>query len=92
MDLLFEALKSLFEAYGGQYGFVVQAVTWIGTARLVFKPIMAAIESIVAQTPSKDDDKKLEEVKASQWYYWLVFTLDWFASIKFPSLMRGRRK
>lgn len=84
MELLFEALKSLLESYGGQYGIVVQIVTIIGTARLVFKPIMVAIEQIVSSTPSQEDDKKLEEVKESTWYKYLVFALDWFASIKLP--------
>lgn len=88
MEVILEGLKQLIELYIGQYGWLAAFVSWVGTARLVFKPIMTAIESIIAATPSKNDDKSLEEVKASQWYYWLIFLLDYFASIKAPSQMK----
>lgn len=92
MEAILEGLKQLIQIYIGEYGWLAAFVTYVGTARLVFKPIMTAIEAIVAQTPSADDDKRLEEIKASRWYYWLVYFLDYFGSIKVPSIMRGRKK
>ena len=92
LDLILEGLKNLLEAYAGQYGIIVLVVTWVGTLRLIFKPLMTAVESIIAATPSKDDDRRLEEIKNSTWYYWFVYLLDWFASIKLPAQTKSNRK
>lgn len=91
MELLLEGLKHLIEAYGGQYGIVVQLVAILGSVRLVVKPLMTAYESYVASTPDTSDDKRLEDIKASTWYYWLIFMLDWFASIKIKPKVQRRR-
>lgn len=82
MEMILEGLKLLIESYGGQFGWAVQVVAWVGTLRLIVKPVMVAIETIVATTETTEDDKKLEEVKASRWYYWFIFVIDWVASIK----------
>lgn len=91
METLLEGLKQLIEAYVGNYGWLAAFVTWVGTARLIFKPIMTAIESIVAATDTKEDDKRLEEIKKSKVYYWLLYFLDYFASIKAPVMMKGKK-
>lgn len=56
----------------------------MGFLRLVFKPIMTAVQAIVAATPSTKDDEKLAEVQASKVYLGLVWLLDYFASVKLP--------
>lgn len=78
----FELLKPIIETFGMQVDQVVNAVLFIGSARLVFKPLMTAIEHFVKETPSKSDDKLLEEVKQHKIAKMVYFFLDYFASIK----------
>lgn len=83
-ETIFEIIKNIVETYGPQYPWLVTAIAFVGTFRLVVKPVMAAIEQIVKATPTKEDDKVLEEVKQSQAYKWFLFVLDWLTSIKIP--------
>ena len=83
-ETIFEIIKNLIETYGAQYPAVVSIIAIVGTLRLFVKPVMAAIEQIVAATPTKEDDKFLKELKESEAYKWFVFLLDWLTSIKLP--------
>jgi hypothetical protein len=56
----------------------------VGGLRLVFKPIMAIIESVIAYTPYDSDDKALANVKKSKAYTFLAWFVDWSASVKLP--------
>lgn len=67
-----------------QYPKVLAALALIGTLRLVFKPIMAALDQIVVATESKKDDEVLGKVKSSKIYKGFVFVVDYVASIKLP--------
>lgn len=82
-----EFLKPLLEAYAGQYGWAVTALTYIGTARVIFKPLMTAIESVVVATPSKSDDSKLAVMKKSALYKGLVWVLDFLGSVKLNKII-----
>lgn len=75
-------LKPLIEAYGGNFGAAVQVVAIVGTLRLFFKPIMAAVESAVKESASTKDDEVLASVQANPIYKGFVFLLDLLASIK----------
>lgn len=82
-----EFLKPLLEAYAGQYGWAVTLLTYIGTARVVFKPVMTAVESVVISTPSKSDDTKLEKIKKSKGYKMFVWVLDFLGSVKLNKIL-----
>lgn len=75
-------LKPLMEAYAGNYGWALAVVAYVGTFRLFFKPIMAAIETSIKESESKADDKVLEKVQGNVVYKAFVFLLDLLASIK----------
>jgi hypothetical protein len=88
MSLLAEAgkfLAPLIEAYGGEYGWAVAAVAYIGTFRLIFKPIHAAVKQIVKDTPSQKDDQVLEKVEGNIIFKAVIFLVDLLASIKIKS-------
>jgi hypothetical protein len=67
-----------------QYPTVMKVVMLVGTLRLVLKPIMVAVESIVLSTPTLSDDSLLAKVKANPIYKVLVFVVDWLGSVKLP--------
>jgi hypothetical protein len=75
-------LAPLIEAYGGQYGWAVSAVAIVGTLRLFFKPIMAAIETGVKESETKADDKVLAKVQGNIIYKAFIFLVDLIGSIK----------
>lgn len=75
-------LAPLIEAYGGNYGWAVAAVAWIGTFRLVFKPLMAGVSEAVKNTESKKDDALLAKVESNIVYKGFIFLVDMLASIK----------
>lgn len=68
-----------------KYPVVATVLMVIGTLRVFFKPIFAAIEVAVGESASKRDDEVLAGFKASKFYKVLVFILDLTASIKLPT-------
>lgn len=85
MDIFQQVLQflaPLIEAYGGQFGWAVALVAWVGSFRLFFKPIMAAIQSAVTESESKKDDEILAKVQGNVIYKGLIFLVDLLASIK----------
>lgn len=96
MDEFTLILQPLIEALAGKYGSVAQVmsavVMAIGTLRIFFKPIMEAIEKIVANTETKSDDAKLEQVKKSLAFRAFVFFMDFALSIKVPTLVKAAAK
>lgn len=56
----------------------------VGLLRAVFKPIFAVVQAYVDHTPDKEDNEKLEKLKANRYYKMLVFILDYVTSIKLP--------
>lgn len=67
-----------------KYPIILTIVSVIGVLRVIFKPLMMIIETIVAATPSKKDDEKFNKFKSSSTYAFIVKFLDFFASIKLP--------
>lgn len=84
MENLSLIIAPLISAYIGDYGWAVQIVSVVGTLRLFFKPIVAAIESAVAASESKNDDIVLGKVKQNSIYKAFIFVLDLVGSIKVP--------
>lgn len=75
-------LAPLIEAYAGNYGWAIATVAYVGTFRLVFKPVMAGIAQAVKDTESKKDDEILAKVEGNAIYKGFIFLVDLLASIK----------
>lgn len=85
MEQLLELLKPLLEAFGGQSGVVVQVIAWVGSARLLLKPLqplMLAIEEIIVKSETKKDDELLAKLKASKAVRIVKYLADYLLSIK----------
>ena len=54
----------------------------IGALRFVFKPFMTALGAFVKETPSLKDDALYEKVAKGNTYKFLIWLLDYVASIK----------
>jgi len=78
MDWLLEWCLSLAQSNPH----VAMAFMIIGGFRAVFKPIMSAWAAYVEWTESKDDDLKFQEFKEGRLYRFIVWLLDFTASIK----------
>lgn len=81
-EQVFAFLSPLIGAYAGEYGWAVAAVAYVGSFRLFFKPIMAAVESAVKGSESKSDDEILNKVQGNIIYKGFIFLVDMLASIK----------
>lgn len=76
--------QPMIEAAAGKYGVIVQIISVIGVMRVVFKPLMTFIQSIVSLTPSVKDDAFMAKVMDHTAYKIVAYFLDWTASIKLP--------
>lgn len=63
-------------------GWLVALGSVVGILRLVFKPLMSAIEAIVKATPSKADDEFVAKAQHSPAYKAFTWFLDLFGSVK----------
>jgi hypothetical protein len=66
------------------YPFLLGIVSFIGTSRLIFKPLMVFLEKIVVSTKTTKDDELLAKFKGSKWYKWINLLFDYIFSIKLP--------
>lgn len=81
---IIDLVKPLIEMLAGNHGWIVQVIVLIGTLRLILKPILSAIEGVVAATPTQSDDAKWAAIKETKVYKTITYLLDWFASVKLP--------
>lgn len=77
MDMFLELIKS--------FPWFSDLVMIMGTARIIFKPLFTLIETIISTTPSKEDDKKWEDIKGSKMFAFLMYLVDYVASVKIPT-------
>lgn len=56
----------------------------IGAVRIVMKPLMTLLETVVNLTPTPADNSFLKAVLASKVYKAIVFALDLLLSVKLP--------
>lgn len=82
MEDLLILLKPLIELYAGKSGTLVQVILFIGSLRILIKPLMSLLEAYVTVSGSSRDDKLPSQIKEKKWYKTLVYLLDWFGSIK----------
>jgi hypothetical protein len=72
-------------AFLSQYPIVFKIVMLMGTARLMFKPLMVAIQTYVDSTDDNGaDNAKWEKIKAHWAYKAIAFVLDYVGSVKLP--------
>lgn len=64
---------------------LVAILAAMGTMRVLFKPLMAALVGLAKMTPTRYDDNLLENFQRSKVYTSIAWVLDFIASIKLPS-------
>lgn len=69
-------------SFAQSHAWLATIIALVGTLRLIFKPIVTAVEIYVKNTPKTEDDAIVEKVEASIWWKILYWLLDWGASIK----------
>ena len=77
-------IQPVVDALCFKYGWLVGVISYIGILRVTFKPLIAAIEVAVKQTESKKDDELLEKFEKSSTYFWVMWILDLFSSVRIP--------
>ena len=71
-----------------KYPLFTSIVFFMGACRVILKPLMSLARTIVAQTPSKYDDEKLDAFEKSKFFITMNFLLDWVASVKIKPVER----
>lgn len=69
-----------------QYPIMTKIFLVIGLFRILFKPLMSAIQQRVELTIDKEDDAKFRKFMESKWYVLLSFLFDLSTSIKLPKI------
>lgn len=67
-----------------KFPWLVTVLLVMGGLRMVFKPLMLAIEWYVKQTPGEADDVAIMKFQAGPIYKVLSIALDFLASVKLP--------
>jgi hypothetical protein len=81
---LWNVLAPMIIGFGEKYPLIFTIVFFMGAIRLFMKPIMLAIDTYTAKTPTKSDDEFVAKMKDTLVYKVVCFILDWAASIKLP--------
>jgi hypothetical protein len=68
----------------GKYGWLAAVVAGIGALRIVFKPLMLALESYVAATKGADAVARLQQFESGPVFKVIAVVLDFGASVKLP--------
>lgn len=77
-----DGITALISGIALKFPWVLIVLSVLGILRIVVKPLMAIIHSIVEKTVSKSDDAAIEKVEASPIYKGFCFVLDWLFSVK----------
>lgn len=67
-----------------RFPWLVTVLLVMGGLRMVFKPVMLAVEWYVKQTPGEADDVAIMKFQAGPIYKVLSIALDFLASVKLP--------
>jgi hypothetical protein len=86
MDQVINFILPLVQTYivplVAKYPIAASILLVMGSARAVFKPIMAALHAYVESTPKTSDDEAIAKVEASKFFKAFAFVLDYVGSIK----------
>ena len=75
-------LQPLLDGLAGKYGFLTTVLLAIGSLRILFKPIMLAVENALKSDPAKF--AAIQKFEAGPVYKVIATVLDVGASIKLP--------
>ena len=81
-EAIVPAMEPLLEGLSGKYGWLTTMVLAVGSMRLLFKPLMLALEHALQSDPSKLE--RLQKFEAGPIYKTIAIVLDLGASIKLP--------
>ncbi len=89
-------IAGLLDTYSAKHGWLAAALTWIGTARVVFKVISGKLEEALqafvefsVSTKDADAVDRINVIFASRTYRLLAFLADYIASVKLPLQARS---
>lgn len=68
--------------FATSHPWLLTALAAIATLRLVFKPLVSAVEAFVKSSPSTADDELLQKVEHSAGFRVFAYLLDWLGSMK----------
>lgn len=77
-------MEAFIASLAAKYPWALIVVSVIGTFRVLFKPTMTYIETVVASTETKVDDNFLASLKESKIYKGISWVVDYLLSIKLP--------
>lgn len=91
-------IAGLLDTYTAKHGWLAAALTWIGTARVVFKIVSGKLEEAIQAFVEfsiniKDADavERINAIFASRTYRVLAFLADYIASVKLPLQARANQ-
>jgi len=83
MEEILELIKPLLLAYGGDFGIAMQVISFVGSLRLINKPLFSLLNAIVSFTHwTEKDNLLLAKIEGSKVYKGFIYILDWVASAK----------
>jgi hypothetical protein len=86
METVLNLIKPLFEMYSSLLpAGVVGVLAFIGTLRIVVKPLLSLAYTIASLTPSQKDDLAIKKIEEGKLMKAVLYCLDWIASVKMPA-------
>ena len=77
-------LAALLTGLASKYTWLVAVLSVVGLLRLIVKPMVTIVETVVVWTTTTTDDEWLVRVKGGRVYRLVMWILDWLCSIKVP--------
>ena len=84
IETLWNVLGPLLIGFAVKYPVITTIIFFVGSFRLIMKPLMTGIEAYIASTVTKSDDEFIKKIKANKIYQVVVYFLDWALSVKLP--------
>lgn len=84
MEATVKMILDFFITFAKDWPILASIIVIMGTLRMFLKPVFTFIKEIVALTKTTKDDEVVAKVEASAAYKWVMFLVDYLASIKLP--------
>ena len=85
IETVWPMMGPMLLGYAEQYPTIFTVIIYMGSARLIMKPLMSLALAYVELTPTTSDNEFLEKLKKYWWYKSLVYLMDWSLSVKLPA-------
>ena len=82
-------LTPIIQALGTKFGWLVAVIAWVGTLRLLVKPVFEILHTIAAKTQTTKDDEFIANLEQSKAFKTVLFILDWLTSVKLVNTGTG---